>query len=168
MDWSAAFFQSIGEAGGTIGWGEMSLRALIIFVFGVLATRIGAWRAFGRWSSPDIIVAIIIGSNLSRALTGPAPLLPTMAATAVFIAAYWLLSLAASRSPALDRLVKGQAVALIVNGKIDEEAVQRSALSRRDLDEALRHKGVTEHSSVVKAMLERNGTITVIRREDVR
>ena len=168
MEWLDNFYIAIGEAGTDIGWAEMSVRGLIIFIYGVIATRIGAWRAFGRWSSPDIIVAIIIGSNLSRALTGPAPLVATMVATTVFLVAYWLLSFAASRSPWFDWLFKGSPLPLIKDGNIDVSAMRRAVLSRRDLDEALRQKGVAQESRVAAALLERNGTITVIRHEDVK
>lgn len=168
MDWLNDFYLIIGEAEGDIGWAEMSMRALIVFVYGVIATRVGAWRAFGRWSPPDIIVAIIIGSNLSRTLTGPAPLIPTLVASTVFIGAYWLLSFAASRSNWLDWLFKGSPVPIVVEGAVDRSAMRRAVLSQRDVDEALREKGVAQPSRVVTALLERNGRITVIRKEDVK
>jgi uncharacterized membrane protein YcaP (DUF421 family) len=151
-----------------VDWAQMSARAIVIFAYGLLATRIGAWRAFGQWSPPDILVAIIIGANLSRAITGNAPLVATVVATTVFIAAYWMVSAAASRSPWLDWLFKGSAVRLIRNGEIDDSCLRRAALSRRDLDEGLRQKGVAHPSRVVAAFLERNGSITVIREEDIR
>lgn len=168
MGWMDGFYRLVGEGNVAITWAQMSVRALIIFAYGLLATRLGAWRAFGRWSSPDILVAVIIGSNLSRSLTGPAPLIPTMAATSVFILAYWLVSLAASRSDRFDRLIKGTAVPLVVDGVIDAAALRRSVLSRRDLDEALREKGVADTDRVGAARLERNGSITVIRDEDTK
>lgn len=168
MEWLNDFYVAIGEAEGDIGWAEMSVRAIIVFIYGVVATRLGAWRAFGRWSPPDIIVAIIIGSNLSRALTGPAPLISTMVGTTVFLAAYWLLSFAASRSDWLDWLFKGSPVPIMRDGTVDKSALRRVVLSRRDLDEALRAKGVAQDGRVAAALLERNGTVTVIRHEDVK
>ena len=168
MEWFDIFFEAIGEGATDVGWREMSVRAIVIFIYGLVITRLGAWRAFGRWSTPDIIVAIVIGANLSRALTAGAPLVATMVATTVYIAAYWLVSFASSRSERLDRLFKGAAVPLITGGALDERAMRRSVLSRRDLDEALRQKGVAQHHRVATALLERNGTITVIRDEDVK
>lgn len=167
MEWLDSFgrWLSVGETDVSVA--QMCVRALIIFSYGIAAARLGAWRAFGRWSSPDIIVAIIIGSNLSRALTGPAPLVPTMAATTVLILAYWAVSIAASRSDRLDRLFKGVPLPLIVRGEVKPSAMHRAALSARDLDEALREKGVVASADVVAAFLERNGQITVIRGEDV-
>lgn len=157
-----------GASTVSIGPEQMCARAVVIFVYGVVATRLGAWRAFGRWAAPDIIVAIIIGSNLSRTLTGPVPLLSGMAATTVFIAAYWLASIAASRWDLVDRLLKGRPIRLITNGEIDGRALRRAAVSLHDLNEALREKGVAKTGNVVSAQLERNGSITVIRKEDTK
>ena len=168
MEWIDTFNGLVGESDGDIGWAEMSVRGLVIFLYGLVATRLGAWRAFGRWSSPDIIVAIIIGSNLSRALTGPAPLVATIVATTVFILAWWLVSYSASRSEKLDWLFKGAPIRVIANGSVDEAAMRKALLSRRDLEEGLRGKGVVQADRIVTGIMERNGSITVIRQEDVK
>ena len=168
MEWVDKFYIAIGEGAGSIGWAEMAVRALIIFVYGVVVTRIGAWRAFGRWSTPDIIVTIIVGSNLSRALTGPAPLFSTIIATTVFLAAWWLVSFGASRSDRLDWLFKGSAMRLVTDGSIDHDAMKKAVISKRDLHEGLREKGVGRVMGVVTAFLERNGSISVIRDEDIK
>lgn len=63
----------IGSEDGTINWWQMSLRGMLIFAVGVLAARVAATRAFGKWSPLDIIFAVIVGSNLGRAMTGSAP-----------------------------------------------------------------------------------------------
>lgn len=168
MEWMESFYIAIGEAGGDIGWAEMSVRAAVIFLYGIVVTRLGVWRAFGRWSTPDIIVTIIVGSNLSRALTGPAPLLSTIAATTAFLFLWWLVSFSASRSDTLDWLFKGSAMRLISDGAVNREAMHKAVVSNRDLLEGLRQKGVAQPERVVTAFLERNGSITVIRDEDVK
>ena len=96
------------------------------------------------------------------------PLIPVMAATTVFILAYWLVSFVASRSEVMDRLLKGGPTQLISNGEINVHALRRAAVSLHDLNEALREKGVAKTENVVSAQLERNGSITVIRKEDMK
>ena len=71
----------IGSQGDDITWWQMSLRAALIFLLGMLMVRFAATRAFGKWSALDIILAVVVGSNLSRAMTGSAPFLPTIVAT---------------------------------------------------------------------------------------
>lgn len=167
MQWIDSFYMAIGEGAGRIGWSEMAVRAIVIFVYGLVVTRIGVWRAFGRWSTPDIIVTIIVGSNLSRALTGPAPLFSTLIATTVFLVGWGIISFLASRSDTLDWLFKGSPIKVVSNGEIDQSALHKALVSRRDLQEGLRQKGVANSSNVVSALIERNGSITVIRGEDI-
>jgi hypothetical protein len=73
-----------GETGNVTALQECA-RAILILAYGLAILRLAGRRIFGRWSALDIIVSIIVGSNLSRALTGNAPLLGTIAATTVLI-----------------------------------------------------------------------------------
>ena len=72
-----------------ITWWQMAIRAVIIFLYGVILLRVAGQRAFGQQSALDIILTVLIGSNLSRAMTGGAPFLPTMAASATLTLLYY-------------------------------------------------------------------------------
>lgn len=54
--------------------GQECGRAVLIFAYGFAMVRVLGRRVFGKWAALDIIISIIVGSNLSRALTGSAPL----------------------------------------------------------------------------------------------
>jgi hypothetical protein len=75
--------------------GQMALRALLTFVVTIAVVRLGDKRLFGKGTAFDIIVAIMIGSIMSRAVTGSSPLFATWVAGAVLVGLHWLL--AASR-----------------------------------------------------------------------
>jgi uncharacterized membrane protein YcaP (DUF421 family) len=94
------------------------------------------------------------------------PLVATLIATTVFIGAWWVVSFAASRSDRLDRLFKGAALPLVTKGRVDDAALRGAVMSRRDLDEGLRARGVVQLRRVASAYLERNGLISVILAED--
>ena len=86
---------------GRVDLAQECARAALVFLYGFAAVRLTGRRVFGKWAALDIIASIIIGSNLSRALTGSAPLWGTLAATSVLLALHWMLAQAAARSPAL-------------------------------------------------------------------
>src|SRR5690242_20367418 len=73
-------------------WWQECARAVLIFAYGFILLRLTGRRIFGKWAALDIIVSIIIGSNLSRALTGQAPLGGTLLSTTLLIALHWLLA----------------------------------------------------------------------------
>jgi uncharacterized membrane protein YcaP (DUF421 family) len=153
----------LGRSGEELTWIQMSARAVVIFAFGVFLVRIASKRAFGKWDALDIIVSIIIGSNLSRAITGNAPLLPTMAASLTLILLHAGLAHLAVLIRPLGPLLKGKAAQLIADGKVDEAALRRHGIGHHDLDEALRSCGVEEVGQVRSAWIERNGSISVVK-----
>lgn len=143
-------------------WQECA-RAVLIFTYGLLLMRLSGRRTFGKWSALDIVVSIMLGSSLSRALTGSAPLFGTMAASAVLVLLHWLLAQGAARSPGLARLVEGAAIDLGQAGRLDEAARLRQSVSAADLDEALRQTGVDSVGETARITLEPSGKITVRR-----
>ncbi|HEX2559981.1 DUF421 domain-containing protein [Phenylobacterium sp.] len=153
----------LGRAGEPLTWLQMSARAVVIFAFGVFLVRVASKRAFGKWDALDIIVSIVIGSNLSRALTGNAPLLPTMAGSLTLILLHAGLAHLAVLIRPLGPLLKGKPAQLIVDGKVDETALRRHGIGHHDLEEALRSSGVEDVAQVRSAWIERNGSISVVK-----
>ena len=70
MNWAAAIF----GVDAHLSWAQECARAVLVFAYGLLLVRVAGRRIFGKWSALDIIVSIVVGSNLSRALTGSAEL----------------------------------------------------------------------------------------------
>ena len=154
----------IGRDGSNLRWWQMCVRAVLVFAFGLIAIRLAGKRVRGRWGAMDIVLFVMIGSNLSRTLTANAPLFPTLAATGVLVALHALLSRAAVGFPAVGPLLKGRSCRLVSNGRADEEALRRHGVGQGDLDEALRTAGHTSLSDVEEVWIERNGDISVIAR----
>ena len=163
MDWSN-LHTLIGYKAGAISWWQMTIRGTLIFLFGLLLVRMAGRRMFGKFAALDIILAVLIGSNLSRALTGNAPFVPTLAATAGLVLFYWILAYAAFYIPAIGWLVKGRAQRLVHDGKLDRKTMKRHGLTDDDLREALRAKGVADPAQVSAAYIERDGTVSVVKR----
>jgi len=138
-------------------------RAVLIFAYGLLLVRLAGRRLFGKWSALDIIVSIVIGSNLSRTLTGNAPLLGTLVASTLLIALHWLLGLAAARWSAISHLLEGRSVDLGTGGAVSDEARVRHAVSEADLNQALRSKGLRSPEETKLIVLEPSGTINVLK-----
>ena len=142
------------------GWQECA-RGVLIFAYGLLLVRLAGRRIFGKWSALDIVVSIILGSSLSRALTGSAPLIGTMAACAVVVLLHWICAQAAARSLTLAKFFEGAAQSLACDGRLLEDIRLRHAVSAADLAEALRQAKV-EHVADTKAItLEPSGTISI-------
>ena len=155
----------IGHGASDVLWWQMCIRGVVVFLFGLVLIRLFGRKAFGKQTPLDIVLAIIIGSNLSRALTANARFAPTLAATALIALLYWLLEHLAIRWPGFSRLVKGKPIQLIRNGRQDRGTMRRAAVGEGDLDEAARMSGLNGASDLQEAVLERSGGISATRHE---
>lgn len=138
-------------------------RAALILVCGWAMIRLLGRRAFGRWSALDIIVSIVVGSNLSRALTGSAPLWGTLAATALIFALHQVVALACASRPHISHVVEGRSVPLAEGGAVIRRALLRHGISEADLNEALRQSGLEDARLAHLVTLEPSGKITILR-----
>lgn len=144
-------------------WQECA-RAVLVFGYGWVLVRSAGRRAFARWSALDIVVAIMSGSNLSRALTGNADLFGTLAATTLLMGLHWVLARAAAASPRLSRLLEGSSVRLLADGALRRTTLLRHGISAAALEEALHRSGVRDLREVETLHLEPNGNISVRKR----
>jgi uncharacterized membrane protein YcaP (DUF421 family) len=142
---------------------QMASRVLIVFIWGILIVRLGDRRLLGRNAGFDMLVVVILGSVLSRAVNGQAPFFTTLGACGLLVLFHHALAAAASRSSLVSRWVKGSPRTLVRNGEIDRSELRRSKITRDDLDENLRLNGnVSDLKKIREARLERNGAVSVV------
>ncbi len=140
---------------------QMSVRAAIVYVVTVLMVRLAKKRFMGRATAFDVILGIMVGSIVSRAVTGNAPFLPALVATAVLLAMHWLFSGLPMRWHGFGSVVKGKSRVLVRKGEVDIHALRRAHMTEHDLQEDLRGKDVSRLEQVEDACLERSGNLSV-------
>ena len=151
-----------GKEGEFIAWWQMCLRAGLLFVYGIFLLRLAGTRIFGKSVPLDIVMSVIIGSNLSRTLTGNAPLVEVMIATAFLLALHWALARFARDHRWFSNLVKGHPEILVKDGELQHAAMRHEGIGDRDLETAMRDEGVHEISEIESATLERDGSISIV------
>ena len=162
IDWSLG----LGVEAKDIGVGQMSLRAFVVFLIAIAIVRFGDERFMGKSTALDVMLGIVFGSVVSRAITGNTPFFPTLAASIVLVAMHWAISAIAFRSRRFGRVVKGPTHHLVNDGEIDWNEMRKTHISQNDLREAMRQHGRRDDlSEIESAYLERNGSISVIFRE---
>jgi uncharacterized membrane protein YcaP (DUF421 family) len=142
---------------------HMALRAVVVFVLSIVMLKIGDKRFMGKSTALDVMLGIVFGSTVSRAITGNAPFFPALVGALVLVLMHWLFAAAAFRSHAFGKLVKGHNRLLVRDGEIQWDAMRKSHVTTHDLEEALRGEGEEpDVSRIREAHLERNGDISVI------
>jgi hypothetical protein len=98
----------------------------------------------GKAPAFDMMLGIMVGSIVSRAITGNAPLVPALAATATLIALHSVLTAFADRWHGLGEMIKGRPPTRHrLRGHKDEAAMRIAEPTNRDLRDDLRHHGMT-------------------------
>jgi uncharacterized membrane protein YcaP (DUF421 family) len=145
-----------------LAFSHMAWRALVVAVWSLVLLNLAHKRFLGRNSGSDILVGVVLGSVLSRAINGQAAFFPTLGVCAVLVLLHRALMAAAFHSHRISLLAKGRDYVLVRNGKIDWREMRRSRITEDDLLENLRINGnVGRIADVSEARLERNGTISV-------
>lgn len=67
----------VGVEGGDIGVLHAAVRTVVVYVVSLVLVRLGNKRFMAQASAFDLIVAIMLGSVMSRAINGSAPLPPS-------------------------------------------------------------------------------------------
>lgn len=154
----------LSRSAGELEFGHMAARALVTFGFGVVLTRLADRRFMGRNAAFDVVLIVVLGSVLSRAINGGAAFFPTLGASAVLVLLHRLLGTLTLKFHAFSELVKGKPETLVRNGVVDHAALRRNKITPVDLDENLRlHGNVRDAGDVAEARLERNGSISVVK-----
>ena len=142
---------------------QFAARGVIIFVLGIAFIRMAGRRSFSQSTPLDIIVAVIVGSNLSRVMTGKVDTLGGILATLVVVVLHRALAMASLRWGWLSRCVKCTPVVLVRGGVADHETMRRHGISDVDLMEGLRLQQVEALSDVKLATLEGGGKVSVVK-----
>ena len=143
---------------------QVVARAVIVYGFTLACVRIGHKRLLNRGSAFDVVLAIVLGAIASRAINGPARLLPTFAGVAALVALHWVVAALTYHSPAAGRLFKGQPRLILRDGELLRDQMRRSHVSRHDVEESLRRAGLDSLDDAAQVILERDGELSVISR----
>lgn len=136
---------------------------LAIYLFLLLLLRISGRRQLAELTVIDLVVVLVLGSAVETAMIrGDTSLAAGLVAAATLLATNRLLTLAMLRSHRFRHLVGGGPVLLVHNGEVLDEHLVRCGLTRDDLAAALRARGHTSTDGVRFAVLETDGTITVV------
>lgn len=160
------FREIIGPDSNAITWWQMSISGVITFLFMLLMIRFGDNRLFGKSAAFDIALGVILGSILSRGITGNAPFLPVLITSFVLVQLHRFLAYLACHSR-IGNIIKGGTYQLVKNGQLQHDQLNQNKITQHDLEEAMRINGKTTNlADVESAYLERNGSISIINKKE--
>lgn len=144
---------------------EMTMRGFVLFFFTLVLIRISGRRSFGMNAPFDIIIIILLGSVLSRAVVGASPFWPTISACLVISLLHRIIGVFSVSHESLENWIKGKKIQLFQNDQFIKSNLIRSEVSEEDIMEEVRLSLNQENlSKIEKIYMERNGKISLIKR----
>jgi uncharacterized membrane protein YcaP (DUF421 family) len=156
----------LGRDAAALTFTQISLRGIIVFVSALGIVRCGDRRFLSQKTAFDAVLGFILASMLARAVNGTAAFFPTLGGGFVLVMLHRLLAHWSRRSHVFGLLIKGRSDVIVRDGKLDKPLARHNRLSEHDLLEDIRLNGnVSDLRDIALAVFERNGQISVVRRE---
>ncbi len=139
------------------------LRAVFLDLFVLLVLRLTGKRQVSDLQPYDLLMTLIIADLASTAIADTdIPLLYSVVPILALYLVQQLLAKLCLKSSAIRRLVCGTPQILILDGVLQEKIMQRTNYTVRDLLDSLRSKDIFDVGEVAYAILETNGTVSVL------
>jgi uncharacterized membrane protein YcaP (DUF421 family) len=142
---------------------DIALRAAVLYAFVVLLMRVMGRRELSSLSPVDLVLLIVLGDAIQQGLTqddysvtGAIIAVSTIAVLQVAI------SYVSFRSRRARRVLQGEPIVLVEDGKLIERNLRRERLTEEDLAEEMRAQQIASVADVEWGILESNGTISFI------
>lgn len=139
------------------------LRTVIVYGAILIGLRIAGKREMGQMTAFDLVVILLIANAVQNAMVGPdTSLTGGLIAAAVLIAADILIARVRQHVPFLRRAVEGKPVLLIHDGQFVSGHLAREGVTENEVMMAIREHGVAAVKDVKMAVLETDGSISVV------
>ncbi|MBQ1631675.1 MAG: DUF421 domain-containing protein [Clostridia bacterium] len=139
------------------------LRAVFLDLFVLLILRLTGKRQVSDLQPYDLLMTLIIADLASTAIADTdIPLLYSIVPILALYLVQQVIAKLCLKSSAARRLICGTPQILILDGVLQEKIMQRTNYTVRDLLDSLRSKDIFDVGEVAYAILETNGTVSVL------
>ena len=141
------------------------IRTAIIYTLLTFTLRLMGKRQIGELDIGDLVSTLLISELAAIPIDDPdIPLLNAIIPILFIFALEILLSTIKNKSAKLKSVLDGDECFIIYKGRLLQDALTENRLSLNELLSALRGAGVGDISDVEYAILEQNGTISIMER----
>ena len=147
----------------TTPWYEILLRTFVVYMTVLVLLRVAGKRELGQMTPFDLVVILVIANAVQNAMTGgDNSLIGGMIAAATLTAVNIAVGRWGSRVPLFRRLVASEPTLLLQDGKPIKEHLDRERIDIQELEMAARQHGIPDLAEVAAAVLEEDGSISII------
>jgi len=144
---------------------ELVVRSVVVYGFLLVLLRITGKRQVGQLAPFDLVLLLVLSNAVQNSMNaGDNSLVGGLISATTLVALNFGLGYATFKSKKLEAVIEGRPELIVHNGKVFQEAMTRAKLTHHELDAALRQAGCACVDDVQAAILENNGSISVVPR----
>lgn len=145
---------------------DLIFRGTAVYVFLLVLLRMTGKRQVGQLAPFDLVLLLVLSNAVQNSMTaGDNSLVGGLIVATTLVVLNYVIGVATYRSKTLEALIEGRPEVLIHNGHLYENVMARAKLTHHELNAALRQGGCSCLEEVRSAILENNGSISVVPRE---
>lgn len=146
---------------------EVVLRTAIVYLFLVIVLRLSGKREVGQMTVLELVVILVISDAVQNSMVGEnSTLWGGLAAVLTLVGLDLALRQLARRSKRVRKAIEGEPRLLVRNGRLLPLAMKEEGVQTEDIKAAIRSQGLERIEDVRAAVLETDGSISVIPRDD--
>ena len=147
---------------------EIAIRTSIIYLALLLGLRLMGKRQVGQLTTFDFLLLLLLSNAVQNAMTGPdTSIQGGLVAAGTLFALNVIIAGVVRRSSKAEHFIEGTPTLLIRNGQILNQNLVREGITRDDLLRSMREHGVDTVEEVRAAILEVDGTVSVVKEDEV-
>ncbi|MGC2696175.1 MAG: YetF domain-containing protein [Candidatus Angelobacter sp.] len=148
---------------------EIVLRTAAVYVLVLVGIRLTGKREVGQMTPFDLTLLLLLSNSVQNAMTGPdTSLVGGGVAALVLLTMNFLLAELSGMNRRFRKMIQGSPTLLIHNGECITSHMAKEHISMDELNRALREHGVSCTGEAALAVLEVDGSISVLKYDDVR
>ena len=152
---------TLPELGSTLP--EIVVRTAIVYFFLVLILRVTGKREVGQMSILELIVILVISDAVQNSMVGEnTSLWGGLVAVVTLFVADNLVKFATRRSERLHKALEGEPRLVVRDGRLLTKALREEGVEAEDVRAAARGVGIARLEEVRLAVLETDGSISII------
>jgi uncharacterized membrane protein YcaP (DUF421 family) len=145
------------------GFLNIAFSSTIVYIFIIAAIRLFGKKELSQLTVVDLVFILLISNAVQNAMVGTdSSLLGGLFAAGSLFFVNYIFKLLLYRFPKFSRIVQGEPIMLIYNGKIRMHNLAKAKITPDELKEAVREHGVALPEEVDLAVLETDGNISII------
>ncbi len=145
----------------------VAVRTAIVLVVLVVGVRLTGKRQAGELNLRDLLLVLLVTNAVQNAMTrGDGRLSVALVSSGTLLLMGWLFARLQSRYAGLEKWTAGVPAVLVEDGRLIRRTMRQEGVSQRELMAAVREQGVADLAGVKFAVLEVDGSISVIGRQE--